>query len=50
MWFWTMPGQAQKNLQTLQRHQNNLKDIGGSYEFGPVSEAEQSGKKKRESN
>jgi len=40
-----VPGQAQNSLQTLQRHQNNLTDIGGSYEFGPVSEIEESGKK-----
>lgn len=40
-----MPGQAQNSLQTLQRHQNNLTDIGGSYGFGPVSETEEPGEK-----
>ncbi|RLW12947.1 hypothetical protein DV515_00000327, partial [Chloebia gouldiae] len=35
-------GQAQNSLQTLQRHQNNLTDIGGFYEFGPISETEES--------
>lgn len=45
MWLWTMPGQAQNSFQTLQRHQNNLTDIGGFYEFGPISETEESGKK-----
>lgn len=40
-----MPSQAQNSLQTLQRHQNNSTDVGGSYEFGPVCETEESGKK-----
>lgn len=40
-----MPGQAQNSLQTLQRHRSNSTDVGGSYEFGQVSETEESGKK-----